>query len=165
EVVEEAPLVGPDVVGGDDEHPVHAQLYGVARELEGLVKVVRARAGHERDPAGDLGFDVLDDLLALLAGQGAGLAGRPGARQPVTAVLDLMLHDPAQRAEIDARVLPGERGGERDDGPLGYPHVPPGSAQGLFVAATSAAQRWLASYRPQHLTARSGRGQSSAGTM
>src|SRR5690606_16941947 len=37
EVLVEAVLVRPDVVGRDDEDAVHAQLHGVPRQLQGLV--------------------------------------------------------------------------------------------------------------------------------
>src|SRR5690606_14454727 len=114
-------------------------------ELEGVVDVVRARPGHERHARGDLLLDELDHGLALLARQGARLARRAGAREPVAAVLDLELDEPLDPVPVDSCVIALERPGEREDRASRYPHAPPvsGPRPAHEAGRASAGCRWL----------------------
>ncbi len=95
-------VVARHVQGGVGTH-----LLGVAREIDGFGRRVRAGArDHGHALLGDLHAE-LDDVLVLLVAERGALAGGADRHEPVRALLDLPLDQALERLVVDLAALEG----------------------------------------------------------
>ena len=89
------------VVGRHDQDRVHAAALGDPRELDAVARVVGARAGDDRRPAGDRLEDGAEHRGLLVVGECRRLAGRAGDDEAVRAVGQQVEGELAERLVID----------------------------------------------------------------
>jgi len=89
------------VVGRHDEEPVHADLVGARRQVDGVLGRVGPGARDHRRAVADLLDGRLVQLEALLVGEGRGLARRARDHEPVGAVLHEVRCQGAEPLEVD----------------------------------------------------------------
>ena len=119
EVRLEHPAVGPVVVRRDDERGVGPELGRATGRADRGGGVVGAGAGDDPDAVarGSLAGDLDgrgDQPLALVGGQGGGLAGRAARHEAVDAGQDLPADETAEGGLVEGAVG-GERGDERGE--------------------------------------------------
>ena len=118
EVLEEALLRRLVVVGGHDQGGVGPALGGPAREAEGFLGAVRARARHDLGPAGGRLDHGRDHPLVLGVGKGGALARRAHRAEAGGAGRDLELDIPLQGLDIDLAVAKGRDHGHGQAGKI-----------------------------------------------
>ena len=99
------------VVRRDDEHGIRTDAFRVLREFDGVGRLVRARAGDDRDAALDRVDSALDGRSVLLVRHRGRLTARARDDDGIRTALDLVLDDAAEFFEVDTILR--ER---RDDG-------------------------------------------------
>ena len=105
EVLDEAALGGFVVVRRDLKQCVRTDLTGIFGKGNGIIGVVAACAGNDRNAAGDLFNTKADELFVFLVGKRARFAGRTADDNSVNAVLDLKFHQTCEFLEINAAVF------------------------------------------------------------
>ena len=115
-MADDRPLRRLVVVRRHNEDAVDAELRRLAREVDGVARVVRACAGDHGRAVADRLDSRAEELELLLVAQRRRLAGRAADDEPVGAVLDEKARELTEPLEVDGPVHAERRHHRGDHG-------------------------------------------------